>query len=308
MPKSDEFQAVVMVIDDERIIHSTVSRTLEEENIKVMGAFSVDEAIGLLDKRPFDLVLVDLMMPGKSGMEAVEFISKYYPHIGVIMFTGYPSVSSTVESMKLGSLDYLPKPFTPEQLIDVTKSGLKKVFKARRDREIEDTYEEAEKALTSSLDLKSILKLICSSMIKIFKLKGASIYLFKGKNRELVLAQSQGLSKEYMEKGAIEASRSIPDTWENRELLIIDREQFYEKLQYPDQAKNEGIQRIVSVPMEIKGQNIGCVRAYFSDQSPLGGDELELMEKFSTQCALAMDKAMAFERMKTDLERLKNYR
>ena len=75
----------------------------------------VDQALELLKKKTYDLILTDLMMRGRNGMELVEALALEYPETGIIMFTGHPTVSSAVESIKLGASDYLPKPFTPDE-------------------------------------------------------------------------------------------------------------------------------------------------------------------------------------------------
>ena len=107
-------KATILVIDDEQIVQESVRRILEEEGYEIDGAMRVDQALDLLARRAYDIVLTDLMMPDKSGMEAVQAVATNHPETGVVMFTGFATVDSAVESMKLGALDYLPKPFTPE--------------------------------------------------------------------------------------------------------------------------------------------------------------------------------------------------
>ena len=202
-------KATILVIDDERIVHDSVGRILADEGYQVDSALRVDEALKLLSKKSYDVVLTDLMMPDDSGMKAVEAVARDHPDCGVVMFTGFATVESAVESMKLGALDYLPKPFTPEELIDVLNRALEKTLKARRDREIVETYTEAEKALRSSLDLKEILNLISSSVVQLLKVKGSCVYVRKP-DQTLEIASSKGLTEEYLAKGVLSTAESIP--------------------------------------------------------------------------------------------------
>jgi len=71
------------------------------------------------------------VIPNTSGMELLDIIKKYYPELDVIIITGYASYASAVKATKLGASNYLPKPFTPEELTKVTE----KVLQRRRDRE-----------------------------------------------------------------------------------------------------------------------------------------------------------------------------
>ncbi|MEI6135272.1 MAG: response regulator [Desulfomonile sp.] len=97
------------------MVQESVRRLLEDQGFSVDAVPRVDQALELLKKKTYDLILTDLMMRGRNGMELVEALALEYPETGIIMFTGHPTVSSAVESIKLGALDYLPKPFTPDE-------------------------------------------------------------------------------------------------------------------------------------------------------------------------------------------------
>src|SRR5208283_3687040 len=82
-------KATILVIDDEQIVHESVQRILVEEGYEVQGALRVEQALDLLAKGSYDLVLTDLMMPDRSGMDAIEAVARDHPHTGVVMFTGF---------------------------------------------------------------------------------------------------------------------------------------------------------------------------------------------------------------------------
>ncbi|MDQ7782497.1 MAG: response regulator [Desulfomonilaceae bacterium] len=298
-------KATILVIDDEQIVHESVRRILEEEGYRVDGALRVDQALDMLAKESYDLVLTDLMMPDRSGMEAVEAVARDQPDCGVVMFTGFATVDTAVESMKLGALDYLPKPFTPEELVQVTEKALEKTVKARRDREIEKTYADAEKALTSSLDLKEILNLICTSVVRLLKEKGASILLYKKTEGTMEAASSCGLSDEYLEKGLLDSEKSIPELLEIGVASVIHKDDFDSKLQYPAEARKEGISSILSVPLKVEDTVLGALRIYRSEERSLSDEEMDLLSKFAEQGAQALENAMAYERVRSDIAGLK---
>ena len=307
MSASDKPKAKILVIDDEQIVHDSVSRILEEEGYRIDGALRVAEALDKIAKESYDLVLTDLMMPDDSGMKAVEAVAETYPLCGVVMFTGYATVESAVESMKIGALDYLPKPFTPEELVQTVEQALVKTFKARRDREIEETYTEAEKAIGASLDLKEVLNLICTSMVRLLKVRGTALYLHNKKQGTLDMVLSRGLSQEYMDKGAMSAADSIPGTLEAEDAIIIDESEFDDRLQYPEQARKEGIVAIISLPLKVKDTVLGLVRLYSSDKQSFDDDELDILKKFAEQAARAVEKAVSYEQIRSDIEGLKKH-
>jgi DNA-binding response OmpR family regulator len=300
-------KALILVIDDEMIVHQSISRILEAEGYRVDGVLRVDEALERLKKTPYDLVLTDLMIPEKSGMEAVKAIERDYPEMGVVMFTGFPTVDSAVESMKLGSLDYLPKPFTPDELLTVVDRSLERIQKIRRERELEELYSEAEKAIQSSLELKEILNSINENVVRLFKVKGSSLLILNKKKDTLQLASSLGLSEGYLQKGIIDATKSVPEVLRSSEPLVVQADQFENQLQYPEEARREGISSILSYPLKVQGKISGILRLYSSQPRSFSGEELDLLRKFAEQGTRAIENALAYAKVRNDLEDLQKY-
>ncbi|MDD5723030.1 MAG: hybrid sensor histidine kinase/response regulator [Syntrophales bacterium] len=117
-------EGLVLIIDDEETIRDGCRQALEKSGYAVITTEDGPEGIRIArEKRP-DLVFVDLNLPGMSGLEVIDILLEDIPHIVLVVITGYASILSAVESMKRGAYDYLPKPFTPDQLRAVTKRGL----------------------------------------------------------------------------------------------------------------------------------------------------------------------------------------
>src|SRR4030042_1645906 len=105
----------ILVIDDEMIVCESCKRILEEDGYEVETALSAKDAFAKMRENPFDIVITDLKMPEIDGMEVLRIIHKDYPDTIVIMITGFSTVETAVEAMKLGAFDYIPKPFTPDE-------------------------------------------------------------------------------------------------------------------------------------------------------------------------------------------------
>jgi len=116
----------VLVIDDEEIGRISCQRVLKREGIQVAMASSGREGLEMMMREPPDLVLVDLKMPEMDGVEVARRVRSYDPNIVTIIITGYATIESAVAVMKEGAYDYLPKPFTPDELIIVVRRGLEK--------------------------------------------------------------------------------------------------------------------------------------------------------------------------------------
>jgi len=116
----------ILVVDDEMIVCDSCQRILEEEGYEVETALSGKEAFEKMKAHPFDIVITDLKMPGIGGMEILKSFRKDYPDSIIIMITGFSTVETAVEAMKLGAFDYIPKPFTPDEVSIVVKKAIEK--------------------------------------------------------------------------------------------------------------------------------------------------------------------------------------
>ncbi len=106
----------VLIVDDEPMIRSFLAETLKGKKIEVTLAENGKEAIDLIKREHFDLILSDMKMPGKSGMDVLKFTKALSPSTVVILMTAYASVESAVEAMRQGAFNYLIKPFSAESV------------------------------------------------------------------------------------------------------------------------------------------------------------------------------------------------
>jgi DNA-binding NtrC family response regulator len=116
----------ILVVDDEMIVCESCKRILDEEGYEVETALSGKEAFDKMKTTPFDIVITDLKMPGIDGMEVLKTFRKEYTDSIIIMITGFSTVETAVEAMKLGAFDYIPKPFTPDEVSVVVKKAVEK--------------------------------------------------------------------------------------------------------------------------------------------------------------------------------------
>jgi DNA-binding NtrC family response regulator len=87
-------------------------------------AVTKDEALAKIQSRPYKLVLLDLKIPGVQGLDLLKAVRDNNPSAKVIIITGYASIETAVESARMGAVDYLPKPFTPDEIRHVTDQAL----------------------------------------------------------------------------------------------------------------------------------------------------------------------------------------
>lgn len=141
-------KANILVIDDEEVILDSCNQVLKKEGYTVKTARNGTEGLKIFKRELFHLVLLDLKMPGMDGMEVLKKIKEEHPETPVIIITGYASIESAVEAMRMGAFDYIDKPFSPKELCVVTREGL-------RNREIyfENLYLRKELETRSEFDM-----------------------------------------------------------------------------------------------------------------------------------------------------------
>jgi len=115
---------LILIIDDEESLRDGCRQALEKSGYAVLTAGEGVEGIKIARETNPEIAFIDLKMPGISGMEIIEILSKDIPDIVLIMITGYASIVSAVEAIQKGAYDYLPKPFSPDQLRSVARRGL----------------------------------------------------------------------------------------------------------------------------------------------------------------------------------------
>lgn len=106
----------VLIVDDEKNILLTMSQSLEALQLETDTAANGEEALAKLEEKDFVLILLDIRMPGMDGMEVLRRVREIRPDIRIIIITAHGTVESAVEAMKLGAVDFIQKPFSPEEI------------------------------------------------------------------------------------------------------------------------------------------------------------------------------------------------
>ncbi len=164
-----EAETILLVDDDEDIL-DLIERHLSNRGYEVLTAYDGEQAISLLDKIKFDLVITDLKMPKFDGMEVLRRAKEKDPNIEVVILTGHGTMDSVVEALRDGgAFDYLQKPLhNIKQLSFVTKKALERKRLRLENQKLIETLNETnsrlrEKLMRVSRDLTGIVKLVSSS-------------------------------------------------------------------------------------------------------------------------------------------------
>lgn len=127
----------ILVVDDEDVVRRSYVRTLASDRCLVETASDGATALERMQEQRFDVVLLDLRMPGMGGLEVLEAIKRDWPDCEVIIITGHPMLDTAKRSVMLGAHDYLSKPVGPDDVINATnKALLNKRWALRREPQL----------------------------------------------------------------------------------------------------------------------------------------------------------------------------
>lgn len=155
----------VLIIDDDEIIRKSCEKVLSPEGYTVVSAQSGREGLKLLSNKPFDLVLTDLRMPDMNGIDVLKKVKERGPDIEVIIITGYGTIKSAIEAIRYGAYDYVEKPFSPEELLNVVRRSLERrnliLENTRLKQEVQSLYR-VENIVGNSKAIQRVFNLIAT--------------------------------------------------------------------------------------------------------------------------------------------------
>ena len=114
----------ILVIDDEERVREGCRKVLARDGYEVTIAESGEVGLKMIERRHYDIILLDLMMPSLSGFDVLAHVKTLHPDTVIIVISGYATVENSIEAMKRGAFDFIPKPFSPEQLRVLTKKAI----------------------------------------------------------------------------------------------------------------------------------------------------------------------------------------
>ena len=129
-------RANILIVDDEEVVRLSHLRSLEGADCNARAAADGKEALAVMEQHPVDVVLLDLRMPDLDGMDVLKTIKQRWPDSEVVVITGYPSIESAKQAVRLGAFNYLAKPVGPDEVIKAANDAIvQKRWALRRDRQ-----------------------------------------------------------------------------------------------------------------------------------------------------------------------------
>lgn len=118
----------LLLVDDDSTLREVLTKALSKRGYNVSSAAGISEAETMANENEFDLAIVDLNMPGGSGLTLIPKLCSLHPNIRIVVLTGYASINTAVEAIKLGAINYLTKPANTDEIIEMFEKGKEDVL------------------------------------------------------------------------------------------------------------------------------------------------------------------------------------
>ncbi len=172
-----------------------------------------------------------------------------------------------------------------------------------RERHYLSSFQEITQAINSTLNINKVLELVVTKITQVMGVLGTTVRLLDTKSNTLYLAQAYGLSERFLKKGPVDAAKSIAENMAGR-IVVIEDVYTDPRIQYRAEVIEEGIRKILSIPLQVRGKVIGVLRILTEERPPFHDLEIQFAAAVAQQCAMAIENARMYQRVKYEYQQL----
>lgn len=308
---TDQEKERILVVDDEEGIARMIQVLLESRGFSTVVAHSGEEALGFLDSRPVDLVLLDIMMPGLDGHQVLKVIKKdeRLRHLPVLLVTAKDAVRDKVEGLRLGADDYITKPFNNEELLARIRVHLRISQMSRellqRNQEL-SALNAIAAVVNQSLDLDRTLNDALDRVLEVLGAEGGQIRLVDEATGELVLVAHRGRSAAFVEERArVTWEDSILSSLKGGEEVLIINDITTAGYAPCRVALAEGYHSYASIPLRSRERMVGTLSVLSRAAGRFGQEGVQFLIAIGHQIGVAVENARLFERTSEQVRRMR---
>ncbi len=288
-------KAKILVVDDEIYICNIIQEMLSSDDYQVLTTNLPQEALSILKHQTVDLVLSDLIMGDKSGVDILKSALETSPDIIVILMTGQPAIENAISVLKMGAYDYLIKPFTLESLRATIRRGLEKQNLFRENINLKETVSlcKISEAMGSTIHLKSLLQLILETLSMEFDASLSSILLVEDKNQSLALKAYYGMSTHPVELNFLHGEHPVPE-WvvKNAKPKILN------PAEDEQPEKDKPGRSFISYPLMAKGKVIGVLNLVrIGNYTSFSPGQINSLSIIASKASSAIENSLLYENL-----------
>ncbi len=293
--------AHILILDDNQALCDETVQMLADAGYAAQGAVTARQALALARAQTFDVALVDIYLPGESGIQFFAALREITPEIAGIAMTGLSSWQVAMDAVRAGFAGFLVKPFPAEQLIAAITAALEQET-LRRDnarlRALVPLYE-LSRSFMGATELSQTLNQVVTTVRQETRAEIASLMLLDQENAELTVAAADGLPQAFIETQRRRVGKSIAGMVAERgEAVIIADDQPLDSQMRASLEKPE-LGSALSLPLRVRGDVIGVLNlSRLRGVAPFTQADLELATVLASQAAVAIDQARLIDVMR----------
>ncbi|MGB2696893.1 MAG: HD domain-containing phosphohydrolase [Candidatus Zixiibacteriota bacterium] len=289
---------LILVVDDEKYICDLIKEMLADEGYKICEAYDAQQAFKILENQNIDLVLTDLVMGEKSGVDVLNMTLQIQPETVVVMMTGQPTIENAVTVLKSGAYDYLMKPFSLENLKATIKRGLEKKKLIRENIYLKETVSlyRISEAMGSTMKLDHLLNLILRMVIKELGADMASVLLLDERSKRLRPKAFLGISPDLL-KNVFLAGTDPVSEW----VVKNAKPRIYTPggTRFFHNEQKTMVKSLISYPLLAKGKVLGTVNLVRThNPSPFTPSQLQSLSIIASKATSVIESSVLYEDLK----------
>jgi len=288
----------ILIVDDELSICEVIGQYLKKNDYAVSMASSGEEAIQLLTTNTIDLVITDIKMPGISGVDLLKHIKENHQTLPVLMTTGFPTLDTAIEALKLGAYDYMTKPFHLEEIGE----KVKRAFSARKLHEENLLFSrlvslhEVTKQLALTLEVHELNAKFLDFSLKMVHADGGSLLLVDQAGK-LAITETAGAHFEpiyWLSKPFVAASRLVA---QQHEPLLIKKSSEPPPGNLPPIPGE--IRSLISYPLKTASRVIGVLNLVrLATKDPFSSLDMEIINVLASQASIAIENVRLYHNIR----------
>jgi diguanylate cyclase (GGDEF)-like protein len=300
----------ILIVDDDKILCEHLKSGLSDVEYEVTAVCAAGDAIDAVKKKKFNLVLMDLVLPDIQGSALMRTLSNYSPDTNFIVFTGFATVSSAIEALKIGAYDYILKPFDIDHLKLVIKRGLEKQRLTVKNTELIERLEkekvkleivmDAYNKISSIFRLEELADFVTGKALQIAEAEKSSLMVMDEETDELVFRGGHGIDREKLHALRVKLGDMVSG-WvaqEGRALLVKDIDSD-PRLQMPRKHGSYRTKSFISLPLKTDHHVVGVMNVTdkLASARIFTDDDLKYLQLLAHQTVIQIENIRLCEKL-----------
>lgn len=301
--------AEILIVDDEKVIREMFKTLLETEGYKVTTAGNGATALDLIQKRFFNIAIVDIKLNDMSGMEVMQRLRQTHPETVVLLVTAFASTDTAIKALEAGVYDYVIKPFDMNRIKMIIKRGLEEQRLGLENKQLlsslkveKDKLEsvlEISKMMSSILNLSELIDFIVKKTTEVLKAEKGSLMLVDEQTGHLIVKGAIGLAREHIGSTQLKLGDKIAGWVAKRgEAMLVENIETDERTKRASRPHYRG-KSFVSLPLIHKDKICGVLNVADKEGSSVfTEDDLKYISIIINQAAIAIENAKLYQEVK----------